>query len=118
MKKGDVVTIKDSSYSFMIVDDSLEHHAGEVQKERQIIIAVDCDLPAYGGYYSGTSRQRNNTIVRGQLSGRITFVQQRFCRLIAPTHKVMVDLKQEGPIIFLSGNIVEISDELYKQIKK
>lgn len=114
MKKGDVVTIKDSSFSLAIVDDSLEHHPGEVQKERQIVIAINCDLP--GENWQGEI-YHNNAIVRGQISGRITFVQQRFCHLIAPTHKVMVDIIF-NPGYGVGGRVIEISNELYKEIKK
>lgn len=78
MKKGDIVTINDSSYSLTVMNDGrLEHHAGEVQKERWIIIAVQCNLPAEWDRYC--CEQYNDTIVQGQTSEKIAFVQQRFC---------------------------------------
>lgn len=113
MKKGDVVTIQDSSYSFAIVDGFLEHHPGEVQKECQVIIAVDCDLPADWGCHGGSLLQRNDTIVRGQISGKITFVQQRFCHSV---HKVMIDCVYGNCVMY--GQIIEISDKLYQEIKR
>ena len=116
MKKGDVVTIDDSSYSFTVMSDGrLEHHAGEVQKERWVIVAAECVLPAEWDRYC--SAQHNDTIVQGQTSGKIAFVQQRFCRLPKPTHSVMVDIVLH-PGYGMGGQMAEISDELYKQIKK
>ena len=115
MKKGDVVTVDDSSYSFTIVNGYLEHHPGGVQEENQIVIATNCDLPTDDGYgYSGS--RHNDTIVRGQTSGKIAFVQQRFCHLVSPKHKVMVDIRQDSGWMY--GQIVEISDKLYKEIKR
>lgn len=114
MKKGDVVKVHDSSYSFAIVDGFLEHHPGEVQKEQQLIIAVNCDLPAA---QQDISAQHNNIIVRGQISGRMTFVQQRFCHPVPPKHKIMIDVVTHHGC-FVYGNVVEISDKLYKEIKR
>lgn len=116
MKKGDIVTIKDSSFSFAIVDGFLKHHPGEVQKEQQLIIAVNCNLPADQGY-CGDRQRHNDTIVRGQISGKITLVQQRFCHPITPKHKVMIDIHQTHSGCIMFGDIVEISDELYRKIK-
>ena len=115
MKKGDIVKVHDSSYSLTIVDGLLEHHPGEVQKEPQLIVAVGCDLPADWGCCVD-QYQRNNTIVRGQVSGRIIFVQQRFCHPIASEHKVMIDITNFG--VGIRGNIIEIPDKLYKEIKR
>ena len=114
MKKGDVVKIDDSSYSLTMVGDHLEHHPGEVQKEHWIVIAVNCSLPAETDQYS--MNQRNNAIVQSRTSGKIAFVQQRFCHLVLPKHKVMIDIEQISYAI--CGNVIEISDKLYKEIKR
>jgi len=115
MKKGDIVVVNDSSYSFVIVNDCLEHHAGEVQKERQIVIAVDCDLPA--DYNLHSESQRNDVIVKGQTSGKITFIQQRFCRPVPPTHKIIIDVVINRNCS-VYGEVIKISDRLYQEIKR
>lgn len=117
MKKGDIVTISDSSYSFTVVNGYLEHHPGGGQKEHHVVIAVNCNLPADDGYMCEKS-QRNDTIVRGQISGRIAFIQQRFLRLVEPTHEVMIDIKPTRCAVLGIGQVVEISDRLYKEIKR
>lgn len=115
MKKGDIVKVNDSSYSFKIVNGYLEHHPGDVQKENQIVIATNCDLPTDDSYGYSKS-QHNDIIVRSQISGEITFVQQRFCHLVPPIHKIMVGIRQDGGWMY--GEIVEISDKLYREIER
>ena len=79
MKKGDIVTINDSSYSLSVMNSGrLEHHAAEVQEGYWIVVALQCVLPAEHHMYC--HEQYNNTIVQSQTSGKIVFVQQRFCR--------------------------------------
>ncbi|KKM73602.1 hypothetical protein LCGC14_1408870 [marine sediment metagenome] len=80
MKVGDIVTFTDSSFSFTIVKDRLEHHSGELQRENWIVIAMNCVLPVEDIRYSG-KHQHNDAIVQGQSTGIIVFTQERFFRL-------------------------------------
>ena len=120
MKKGDKIIIRDSSYSKVVTAHGLESGYGHdelhhITEKYGIIIETGCKFPnpdENQGYY-GTF---NNTVVRTN-SGKIVFIEERFLDLIESTHKIMVDLKQEGSIVLLSGTMYEISDELYKKIK-
>lgn len=118
MKKGDVVTVRDSSYSKVITEHGLESGydgINSVKGERGIIIELNCDFPDPNKFQQ-RYRHFNNTIVKTN-SGKIVFIEEDFLDLVMPpTHKVMIDIRQNGGWMY--GQIIEISNELYKQIKK
>ena len=119
MKKGDVVTIRDGSYTKSVVNGELIHEHLAIQSKQYKVVETGCSFPAKGNQaydsdgYCGPSF--NNTVIQAVDSGKVVFIEERFLRLAKPTHKVMIDVRQDGGWTY--GQIVEISDELYKQIK-
>lgn len=121
MKKDDVVTIRDGSWTRSIVNGKLIHESlafGAEQDKHYIIVETGCSFPNTGSLYGLNNRPSfNNTVIQAVDSGKIVFIEERFLKLVPPKHQVMVD------IIFhlgygMGGQVVEISDKLYKQIKK
>ena len=118
MKKGDKVTVRDSSYSRSIIDEKLVHETGILYNKQYTIIEIDCKFPVLDSMqlrYESMDRF-NNTVIQAVDSGKVVFIEERFLKLVLPTHKVMVDIRQDGDWMY--GEIVEISNELYRQIKK
>jgi len=119
MKKGDIVTIKDSSYSKVVTDGGLKSGYGgsrSVRDKQGTIIELDCvfsDLDKYQKLYNTF----NNTVVVLD-SGKVVFIEERFLELVPPTHKIMVGIYQTQSGCVMLGDIVEISDKLYKEIKR
>ena len=122
MKKGDKVTIRDGSYTRSVINGELvrEHLACGVEENKQYkIIETGCSFPAKGNQARsilGMSSTFNNTVIQAIDSGKVVFIEERFLELVPPTHKVMVDIEQSGPATF--GMVYEISDKLYKEIKR
>lgn len=117
MKKGDVVIIKDSSYSKVVTNYGLESGYGDggvcnIRKKQGTIIEVGCKFPNLH-YYQTQIHTCNDTVIVLD-SGEVVFIEERFLKLA--THKVMVDIRQDGGWMY--GQIIKISDELYKQIKR
>ena len=120
MKKGDVVTIEDSSYTKSVIDGELVHEYLTMQNKQYKVVETGCSFPAESNQawsFSCTPSTFNNTVIQAIDSGKVVFIEERFLKLVPPTHVVMID------ITFCSGYGVngqtcEISDELYKQIKK
>lgn len=118
MKKGDKVTIKDSSYSKVVTNNGLESGYGgiyNIRGEQGVIVEVDCSFPDPDEFQQ-KYRHFNNTIVKTN-SSKVVFIEECFLELVLPTHNVMVDM------IFhlgycVGGEVVEISDELYQEIKR
>ncbi len=119
MKKGDVVTITDGSYTRSVVAGKLVHeslaYAGEKGKH-YVVIEVGCSFPL------GDSHQpdyyRNDTVIQALDSGKVVFVHGRLLKLVPPTHKVMIDIEPTRYAVVETGQVVEISDKLYKEIKR
>ncbi len=122
MKKGDVVIIDDGSYTKSVVNGKLvhEHLAFDAEAGRRyVVVEINCTFPAEGNQaleYSFSLASFNNTVIQAIDSGKVVFIEERFLRLVESTHKVMIDIEQDGCAV--SGMVREISDELYKQIKK
>lgn len=117
MKKGDVVIVKDGSYSRSVMNGKLIHEAGAGQRgEKFTVIETDCKFPTTDEYQAMYQSTFNNTVIQAVNSGKVVFIEERFLKLVPSTHKVMVDIRQDGGWMY--GQIVEISDKLYKQIKK
>lgn len=121
MKKGDIVTIKDGSWTRSVVEGKLIAESlayGNEKGKQYVVIETECKFPAErnqarNATYSPPSF--NNTVVQALDSGKVVFIEERFLRQVRPTHTVMVDLIQ---ITYSSigGETVEISDELYREI--
>ncbi len=75
MKNGDIVTVEDSSYAWLVSKKGLIE-IGCLGKESQWkILGLGCDLPADTHFTDGI---RNDAIVVGLSSDRIVFTQERF----------------------------------------
>ena len=122
MKKGDVVTVRDFSYSRIVEGNKLsnEFHAFHPACRKQfVVVETDCKFPTYeegqtAPFYGSSTY--NNTVIQAINSDEVVFIEERFLKLVLPTHKVMVDVRQDGGWMY--GQIVEISDKLYKEIKR
>lgn len=117
MKKGDVVTIKDGSYTRSVVNGELIHESlayGNEQNKQYVVIEIGCSFPLTCSWHHHD--YRNDTVIQAVGSGKVILIHNRLLELVPPTHKVMVDIRQDSGCMY--GQIVEISDELYKQIKK
>lgn len=117
MKKGDIVIVRDSSYSKVVTKHGLEDGYGgtRVRGRQCVIIELDCRFPN-PHQYQVKNNEYNNTVIRIIETDEIVFIDEQFLK--PAIHKVMIDLKQGDSIIILSGKIVEISDELYQEIKR
>ncbi len=119
MKKGDVVVIDDGSYSRSIINGKSVHESRLGDKNEQfVVVEVDCKFPVVDDFqprYESEPRF-NNTVIQAVSSGKVISIEERFLELVLPVHKIMVDMRQLGGMI--SGQIVEISDKLYKEITK
>ena len=120
MKKGDKVTIRDSSYSKVVTSRGLESGYGDsivynIRKKQGTIIEVGCKFPD-PHHYQTQIHTCNDTVVILD-SGEIAFIEERFLELVPPTHEVMIDVVLH-PGYGVGGEVVEISDKLYKEIKR
>lgn len=120
MKKGDIVMIVDGSYSKVVTSRGLENGYGDgkvldIRTKQGTIIETGCEFPNRHKYQV-CGRTFNNTIVVLD-SGEIVLIEERFLKLVLPEHKIMigVTVTRLGGIY---GNIVEISDKLYQEIKR
>ena len=120
MKKGDVVVINDGSWTRSIVDGKLIHESLNFRAEvgkKYIIIETGCSFPNTGSLYGLNNRPSfNNTVIQAIDSGKVVFIEEHFLKLVPPTHRIMIDVESDGCLV--TGNYVEISDKLYKEIKR
>lgn len=123
MKKGNIVMIRDGSYTKSVVNGELVHEYLAYCDERNAqykIVETGCSFPAEGNQARsilGIPSTFNNTVIQAVGSGKVVFIEERFLELVLPKHKVMVDIIFH-PGYGMGGQVVEISDELYRQIKK
>jgi len=82
MKTGDIVTFIDWSWQLTLIGNSLEPRYKDSQNEDFVVVALDCVLPINGT--SINPKNVNNAIIRGQTTGNITFIQERFLRPATP----------------------------------
>jgi len=120
MKKGDVVTVRDSSYSKVVTNHGLESGYGDgeirnLRKEQGMIIETNCVF-SDPHHYQVQIHTCNDTVIVLD-SGEIVFIEERFLKLVLPTHKVMIDMILH-PGYGVGGDVIEISDKLYKEIKR
>ena len=116
MKKGDVVTITDGSWTRKIKDNKLVIGPGRNAIKQYVIIETGCSFPLYCGMSHQKDKYRSDTVIQAIDSGEVVFIYKNFLHLVPPTHKVMVDIRQDGGWMY--GQIVEISDKFYKKIKR
>ncbi len=116
MKKGDIVVINDSSWTKTIKDNKLVNGPGSDAHKQYIVIETGCSFPLYDGVSHQKDKHRSDTVIQAVDSGEIVFIFENFLEPVPPTHKVMVDVRQDGGWMY--GQIVEISDKLYKEIKR
>lgn len=115
MRKGDIVTIQDTSYSRTIVNGKLNEYNRSLRYKQCVVLEVDCVFPKTSPW---DGDNHNNTIVQVIDSGKVVFIEECFLSLVPPKHKIMIDVVQCGCVTDLSGPIVEISDKLYREIKR
>jgi len=113
MKRDDIVTIQDTSYSTSVVDEKLTYSGRRLRYKRCKVIEVGCTFPKTSKWDGDNV---NNTIIQVIETGQVVFIEERFLRPVPPTHKVMVDIRQDGGWMY--GQVIEISDKLYKEIKR
>jgi hypothetical protein len=91
MKKGDIVTVRDSSYSKVIVRDRLEDAydgPNSIRQKRGVVIEVNCKFPDPDKYQAQYVNTYNNTVIKIFETGKIAFIEERFLDLIKPTREV------------------------------
>jgi len=87
MKKGDIVTIKDGSFSKSVVDGELIHEwlvYGSDLGKQYVVIETDCKFPnsgSIGHCLPATPPSFNNTVIQQCESGKVVFIEERFLRL-------------------------------------
>lgn len=121
MKKGNVVTICDGSWAQSVVDGKLIHQSlncDDEQGKHYVVIETDCSFPLAGGKYNYQSNEyRNDTVIQAIGGDRkVVFIHGAFLKSILPKHKIMIDMQCHGHSII--GEVIEISDKLYKEIKR
>ena len=120
MKKSDVVTIHDGSWTRSVVNGKLvrEYLAYGDGKDKQYkIVETGCSFPNTGSLYGLNGKPSfNNTVIQAIDSDKVVFIEERFLKLVPPKHKIMIDIDYQGPCVY--GNVIEISDKLYKEIKR
>ena len=102
MKAGDLVTIRDYSYSKEVKDGELQQVV--YSHQQFIVVETDCKFPNPHQYQLG-DRHFNNTVIQAVDSDKVVFIEERFLR--PTTHKITID-----------GKTIEISQESYKALKK
>ncbi len=124
MKKGDVVTIRDNSYTKSVIGGKLVHEIYGCSikgNERYTVIEINCVFPTERNQACKSLFKLasfNNTVIQAIDSDKVVFIEERFLELVLPTHKVMIDIKIHDGVIMVGGQVIEISDKLYKEIKK
>lgn len=117
MKKGDIVTVKDGSYSRSVINGKLIHELGAGRPgEKFTVIEISCKFPTTDEYQTMYQPTFNNTVIQAVDSDKVVFIEERFLKLVLPIHKVMIDIRQDSGCMY--GQIVEISDKLYQEIKR
>lgn len=115
MKKGDVVIITDGSWTRSIVGGKLVEeflNDGDEKGKQYIVIETGCSFPK-----TGSLRTFNNTVIQAIDSDKVVFIEERFLELVPPKHKIIIDITVTR-LGGIRGNVVEISDKLYQEIKR
>ena len=116
LKRGDVVTIGDNSFTRSIVNGKLIHENFSYDKQ-YVVVEVDCAFPVHDQFQSAGIASFNNTVIQAVDSDKVVFIEERFLVLVPPKHKVLL-VEKIVRNHAVSGKFVEISDKLYKEIKR
>jgi hypothetical protein len=85
MKKGDIVTIKDGSFTQSVVNGELIHEwlvYGTEQDKQYVVIETNCMFPNSGSRgYPYSPPTFNDTVIQQCESGRVVFIEERFLHL-------------------------------------
>ncbi|HEB27934.1 MAG TPA: hypothetical protein ENI05_09200 [Porticoccus sp.] len=107
MKKGDLVTICDGSWTASVVDGKLIHESlvyGHNAGKRCVVIETGCSFPLVGDQ---PFKFRNDTVVQQCESGKVVFIYSRFLKSIPQMHTIIID-----------GKAIELSHESFLNLKE
>lgn len=107
MKKGDVVTVNDFSWCTQINERTRDC------KKQYTIIEIGCVFPLQDDQ---RNCYRSDTVIQSLAGSEVVFIHNRFLKLVAPKHIIVIDAERCGSSIL--GKVIEISDKLYKEIKR
>jgi len=105
MKKGDIVTIYDRSYSRVIKDGRMLDGMDCLPRDGDtqfVVIETDCRFPKTSQWVGS---DYNNTVIQSLNTGEVVFIEERF-------------LRPAKHIIVLDGKPIEISHESFLSLKK
>ena len=105
MEKGDIVIIRDISYSRQVIQGQLKRTKYSLKKGTKfIIVETNCEFP--NPYcWQAQSKRYNDTVIQAVDGEEIVFIEERFLEF--DTHKITIDDKT-----------IEISNESYKALKQ
>jgi len=124
LNKGDKVVIEDGSWTQSVVNEKLVCELlnyGHEEGKDYTVIETGCSFPLTRGRFSSTQpeKYRNDTVIQAVDSGKVVFIHGRFLRQVLPTHTVMIDMRPTScSAVLETGQTVEVSDELYQEIKR
>jgi len=84
--------------------------------KQYVIIETGCSFPLYDGISHQKDKHRSDTVIQAVNSDEVVFIYGAFLCPVLPKHNIMIDIKTDGCLI--TGQYVEISDKLYKEIKR
>lgn len=108
LNKGDIVTIRDSSWTRSVVNGELKHEDlardGERDKE-YVVIETDCRFPLTDLYQPAD--YHNDTVIQTIYSRKVVFVHHRFLAPVPTGHDIIID-----------GKIIRISHESFLNLRE
>jgi hypothetical protein len=90
MKKGDIVTVRDSSYAKVIEGDELVcgyTSPHNVRDKQGVIIEVNCQF-SNPHFYQMQVCTRNDTVIKLFETNKIVFIEERFLKLVKSVREV------------------------------
>ena len=109
MKRNDIVTVNDFSW-FAVLGADTHGYVKDCTKHYKVL-DVGCHFPLTHGQFE---KYRSDTTIQAIKSGEVLVIHGAFLKPVPPKHKIIIDIK----FGIGSGNVVEISDKLYKEIKR
>jgi len=96
MKKGDIVTITDGSYTRSVVNGKLCHellNCGVEQDKHYVVIEIRCSFPLKSDCFCPQpNRYRNDTVIQAVDSGKVMFIHGRFLKLLRIREVTMAEI--------------------------
>jgi len=111
MKRNDIVTANDFSW-FAILGAKTAGYIRDCTRYYRVL-DIGCYFPLILGQ---PEKYRSDTTIQAVDSDEVLVIHGGFLRSVPPKHKVMLDIRQDGGWMY--GQVVEISDKLYKEIKR